>query len=451
MPGVNSVQPRVQGGLLQQVLQGVQVARDIYGIKTDMSKSDAADAETAQREQATQQSAKTFEDTQAGIQPATQKVQALRYGTPATADTPGAIKQQFQGDADPTYMIPTRQQRSPLLAVAGAADPAGSGKYGTGFYDPSSPELGLQGWVETLAAPKSDTAKDHWSPAVLGTDGKMWTTNTATGEAKQVGGAGGVTFGKSAAPAIAAAAAADPDAPPDPKKVDKERKYIADIALKSGARNEVGKLKQKIDGAEALETLIANHPDFQVNPQLQTELAMGVANLVAPGTATQSMVEHMDPQTRGTFIANLMQKVTDEPYSANNPAFVKSFAETIAREKGTATDQLGRVVQQAQSAAPNFYKADKSGFLRLVGFKASDFDKDGNYINKVLGKAAEQPAAKPDSGMAVAAPAGAVVAPDAAAHPDAGAAAEWASFNRLSPDPVKAAKAQAILHRLEGK
>ncbi len=149
MPGVNPVAPRVQGGLLSQVLQGVQIARDIYGIKTDMVKNDAAEADTELTQQKTDQGATDFEQKQAGIQPASEKIKAYQFGVPATAETPGAVKLQFQGDDSPLYMV-ARGEKTPLEKIANYKDP-GTGAVGTGMFDSKG---NLQGFVPQVAPAK---------------------------------------------------------------------------------------------------------------------------------------------------------------------------------------------------------------------------------------------------------------------------------------------------------
>lgn len=422
MPGVVSVQPRV-GSLLSQVAQGVQVASEIYGIK---HQSDMADLAQQKEDRAQQE----FQDEQAGVHSAKELPAALKYGKFVNEGTPDAVPYNYRTGAGDegvqhAFILPRKEQD--FRPVADYVDQA-TGKHGVGFVDVNNPDGGVVGFVETAKAPKEQKTR-----AIQTLD------ENGNPQIAIVPDVAGATY-----PMVPKGKAAAPAGQPDEKAIGAERKQLTDIYLKGSGRQIIGQLKQTVNKADALETLVNAHPDFALNPQLQSELAAGVASLVMGGQApTQGEIEKMDPQTRGTFVANLMQKFTNKPYDAGNPDFVKSFAETIAREKATAQDKLNQSVLQAQAAAPNLYAAKPDEFFQLVGANPKDFDTTGKsltYEPKVLGKKAQAVGEKGDGATALAGTGGG----GGTTHPQDNKAVQWAKEVMSNPyASSNKAKAQA--------
>ncbi len=370
MPGVNSVAPRVQGGLLDTVLKGVQVARDVYGIKHEMAATDA-------QEQAAAQSKQNFEDEQAGNFTPKEVVGLGKNYNFVDEGTPNAqrIGRKGPDGVEDAYILP-RKEGSPLVSTVN--DAMVGGKHGTASYDLNTG--GLLHFVETSKPTKDVTPK--YSPTVLD-NGNLGAFDQTTGKVVDTGQAAG------AKPKAGALLAGD-DAPPDPKAVAKEREGLKKTFIDSGQRSNVGVLKNKILTAGSLQTLIDAHPDGQMTPQFQTEIAMGLSKMIMGSAPTEGTIEKMDAQTRGTFIANMMQKITNEPVDANNPKFIAQFADVMA---------------QARYAAPNLFKADQDGFYGIMGAKKADFDTSGgNFV--YTPKANKEPKAdgEKESGTALAAP-----------------------------------------------
>ncbi len=388
MPGVNM--PGQRAGLLDQVLKGVAIARDVYGIKHDMAATDA-------QNQAAGQSQAKFEDEQAGIVSPKDRLEWGRNYAPAKEGEDGAMPLKYRdenGSVLTTY-VKSKDVRQPLPFHVDNA--VMNGKHGTAAYDqtqmdPNDSSKGLLGFVQT-DKPKNPP-NSHFMPVTDPTTGKTSLLDTATGAITDPVG----SFGKTAG--------IGPDGI-DKKAISHEADKLYDTFIKGGARSEVGNLKAKIDIAENLKAIVDAHPDGDLPPPLQTELAIGMARMVGGAVPTEAEISKMDPQTKGSFIASMMQKFTNEPYGANNPGFVNLFAQTIDREKGIAHDQIGRTVQQAISFAPNLYKSDPKRFHGMVGVKQDDFqitpDGDVAYINKTIGRKGE--AGKPSAGTAIASPA----------------------------------------------
>ncbi len=439
MSGINSVAPRVQGGLLDTVLKGVSIARDIYGIKHDMAATDAAETQTAGQQQAQAQSAAKFSDEQAGVLSPKDHLEWSRNYDKATdpKDPAGVDVRHRTGPGEEGIvtdrMIP-HQTKSALAThvIANTVDPK-TGKTGAGIVDSSG---SLMGFVETKEKPVKTEPTGHWKLAGFNPAGDPISQNDLTGEYK-VGDIGPVNK-RGGGPAAEGVA--------DAKVINRQKDKLYDTFVKGGAKSEVGALKAKVDIAENLKGIVEAHPDGNLPPPLQTELAIGMAKMVGGGVPTQAEIEKMDPQTRGTFVANLMQKFTNEPYGAGNPGFVKLFEETIDREKGIAKDQIGRVVQQAMSYATDYYKKDPKGFHGMVGIPQDQFEisptGDFAYVNKTIGKKGEQKTDHGDGATAIAGPA-AKARPQAAFHEQAQSAEQWAAANPSDP------RAKEILRRIQ--
>jgi len=430
MSGVNAVPQRT--GLLDTVLKGVAVARDIYGIKHEMAATDAQEQQSAQNKQ-------TFDDSQAGIVSSKDYLDHASNFKPAGPDDKNAIEIKRRTGPNPEdvvaeRMIPMARYGSRPMGVQNALDPV-TGETGTQLYGPDG---ALGAFIKTQGKATKPDPVGHWKPAGFDPSGNPISQNDLSGEYK-VGDIGPVNKKGGVQPA-----------PGDPGSVDKkavshEADKLYDTFVKGTGRSEVGSLKNKIDTAENLKALVDAHPDGNLPPPLQTELAIGMAKMVGGAVPSEGEISKMDPQTKGTFIANLMQKFTGEPYGANNPGFVKLFSQTIDREKGIAQDQIGRTVQQAISFAPNMFKSDQKRFYGLVGAKPENFqvspEGDVAYVNKMIGKTGPAEKASGDGSTAIAAPQGSVK-PAAAFHDQANTALKWAQDNPKDP------RAQEILKRL---
>ncbi len=322
MPGVNPVAPRVQGGLLDTVLKGVQVARDVYGIRADMAKTDQA-------EQATEQQKQNFEDEQAGIQPASQKPNMLRFGNVVDKDTPGAIPVQFKGDDSPMYMAATRQQKSPLLAMPGVADPNGSGKFGTAFIDPSVPNSPLMNWHETLKQPQE---KSDRLMTVQDTDENG---NPVTKVVPMVAGAS-YANGKAATAMDAASK----------KASDAEEKTYTEMVGKiatPGRNRMVQQAQMNLLNVSNAQELIQQYPDLnQMPPQKVALLNAELAKISSGGVASEHGQDALAANTLSERFAKLKSQVGGEPTGAQVGAFIQQNAEYLQGLQKVSQDRVDK-------------------------------------------------------------------------------------------------------------
>ncbi len=180
-------------------------------------------------------------------------------------------------------------------------------------------------------------------------------------------------------------------------QLDKDRKELAEKVSDPTNRKQIGTQMTKIRAAEKLETLLAAHPDGNIPPQFQTELAMGLGNLISPGAVTESQVRALDPQTLKAQIAKGINWATGGVEGANTPEIVNLFKETIAREKGAAQDQLRQSVTGLMSGYTKLQKHDPD-FLerqrRSLGIEPTMLSDTGQYIPQTLGKVAPMPGEK---------------------------------------------------------
>lgn len=425
MPGVNPVAPRVQGGLLDAVMKGVSVARDIYGIKHDMAATDAA-------EQASAQSKAEFDDKQAGIVGAKDRLEWGRNYEKAADDNPAATVVKYRtGPGDEGIvterMIP-KAGKSPLMQHVQVAGALIDGKHGTAVYDPSQanpndPKAGLIQFVET---PRPDRIPKDNLMTVEGTD------ESGNKVIKVVPKVAGAEY------ATTKGDRKDPDQNAlYTKLTDKIDNFRGDKAAQQASVN--------LLSADNALKLVNKYADLNQMSTKDYNLLVDELGKIAtggvPGVHTQ---ESIAASTLESKWSEFTSTVGGKPSPAQLGEFIKNNVEYLHDLRETSQDLVdahnmksfnGLKRQLDDEHIKNFQEDFPDLWARELARKAK----------KGAAPAPGAPAGGP--GMAVAAPA-AGVKPEASLHPEVDAAAQYVKENINSKDPVKAAKAKAISDRL---
>lgn len=410
MPGVNSVAPRVQGGLLDTVLKGVQVARDVYGIKHEMAATDAAEQDAANKQT-------SFNDEQAGNFTPKETVALGKDYNFVTEGTPNAqrIGRKGPDGVEDAFILPKKQGLPQSQTVF---DALVDGKHGTATYafDPETGAPKLINFVETAKPDKPAKEPTPHYTTLADSTGKLWKTNTLTGDVTPVEGTDDSKFGKGGGGGT------------DKKtttRFDNLTNYL------TGGRSAPQDIKQESTklrtAAHGLSLLNGGNLDElnKMTPIEMQELAGVLAGQVAQGSPAQATLQHMTPDTAAKSLSEAFQYLTGKPADANQGEFAQLFGKMLDRQVQTSQNILADKFNAGIANALDLRDEDPAKFDRIMKASGITLDKDGNvlaYNPSFLGKAkgGKQPATENKGGASMAigattAPAG-VTAIDTAAE-----------------------------------
>jgi hypothetical protein len=219
----------------------------------------------------------------------------------------------------------------------------------------------------------------------------------------------------------------------------------------ASSRSDLGRHAQTVSAADKLLTLGkqgAKQPGGLDSRQIE-EAAVASAALVGGGNGpAQSTVQALVPHNMASSAAGIKEWLMSEPQGADQQAFVARMMETAEREKQLATEKIKGIKGSVLQKYAHLKDRDPSRWADTMAYHFGDdakFDKNGRYVSQEFKEKAEGP--KGDGATAYAGVGDA--APNAALHPQASAAKDWANANLMSPDPDTATKARAILERLK--
>jgi hypothetical protein len=197
-----------------------------------------------------------------------------------------------------------------------------------------------------------------------------------------------------------------------PAQMEKEWKDLAESVSTVRGRGNLNRENQgRLYAAERLEKLILG-PDGNIQnltPQQLREAGTALANLISQGSMSISQIEELTPSTMAGQLANVKQRLLNEPTGAEAQAFLANMLETAGREKAVITSQIATGQRQG---IPNY--------ARLRGVDRARFD-------SILKGAGIEPGSIDDAGLAVKSQ------PKTSAHPQDGEALEWAKQHPEDP------------------
>ncbi len=126
---------------------------------------------------------------------------------------------------------------------------------------------------------------------------------------------------------------------------------------------------QRLDSISRIEPLIAQMRSQPKggNPQQMRELATSFTRVLAGGgTGAEAQIEALVPQTAKSKFASWQQWLLNEPTGTQQQAFIKQYADSVAREKQAITN---RIDMQAQANAPTLRvlkKVDPKSYQAVI-------------------------------------------------------------------------------------
>lgn len=424
MPGVVSVQPRVQGGLLDTVMKGMAVARDVYGIQNESAHTDLLNQ---QAEQGKQQ----FEDEQAGVFTPKERVALGKNYDFVSPDTANASKIGVRsapgaaGVAD-AYILP-KKELSPIQQTV--QDAIVNGKHGTATYDLNPNNVDddgnhpLMNFVETQ---KPDKPVNAHYVATGSTDpnGNPIVLDTTTGQGKPID-AGGIQLNNPKADAAAK------------KASDQEEKTYTEMVgkINNPGRNRAVQTAQLnlLNIANANE-LISQYPDLnQMPPQKVALLNAELAKISSGGVGSEHGQEALAANTIAEKFAKFKSEIGGEPNGAQVGAFIQQNKDYLTG------------LQKVSQAKVDSYSKEMYGSYkhRLSPELQTRFETEHADLFGGQQPQPNAPVAQSSGfvGTANAGTGGGAPAP----HAQDATALKWANENRLSPDPTTAGMAMKIL------
>lgn len=163
------------------------------------------------------------------------------------------------------------------------------------------------------------------------------------------------------------------------EKVDKLAKdFKKDLDPDASRTGNFGKISAKVQNAEYLEGLVGSFNNRNLPPAQMEELALGMANMISGsnGGAARAQVEALVPHSAMGDAQKLKSWLLNEPYGANQQAFVDMMSHTIEREKGIANDQLNEIRIKRLSTHDRFKKSAPAQYNQML----SDYGIDPKYI-----------------------------------------------------------------------
>lgn len=160
------------------------------------------------------------------------------------------------------------------------------------------------------------------------------------------------------------------------KLSDAQEKHLSDLRQKfskslsadsASSRSAMGRAALGQQQAEKIETLIHQYKDSgQLSKQQIYEIANAFDSMLKGGVSTVSGVEHLIPRNMLTDSASIEQYISSVPVGAQQQAFVKRLAESVANEKKTATGQLDRYLKPKGLAFKELKEKDPDSFHAIL-------------------------------------------------------------------------------------
>lgn len=105
-----------------------------------------------------------------------------------------------------------------------------------------------------------------------------------------------------------------------------------------------GKISATKIQADKLVGLVNQYPDHNLDSRQTEELALGLANMLSGSSgAARSQVEALVPHTLLGKMKNVKEWIMNNPYGAEQQAFVNRMLETVHRERDVATQQMNDI------------------------------------------------------------------------------------------------------------
>ena len=408
MPGVVSVQPRTGGGLIDSVMKGLSIARDVYGIQQSSAQTDLLTQKTEQEKTA-------FDQAQSGQLPQAEKVAGARFGSYSDQPSDGSVLFNFVGDKNPTYYTPFKDS-----ALVKAVDP----NTGSPVFQYISRG---DGPVEAYEPPKEPKqATPHITALGQDQDGNMVTLDTTTGATNTVPMGGAITkIGANGKPV-------------DPDKQAKVYTELTNKVMTPRGNQNVQQAQINLRNIQSAQDLINQYSGNldQMTPQDYGLLTTELGKIAHGGVASEHTQNTIAASTLKSQWDGLMQKVGGQPTGADLGAFIQNNQKYLSNLKDINQGEVNNYVQ-------GIYNGYKD---RLTPEQQAMFQSEHADAFKGRGQPARGGA------VAAAAPGGGIVgtaqaAPAAAAgaHPQDAEAVAWANQNLMSPDAAKATMARQIL------
>jgi len=172
---------------------------------------------------------------------------------------------------------------------------------------------------------------------------------------------------------------------------DKQNKWAQDLDKHlsqgwAGRSGQAGQVQGKINAADYAEQLIKQgetQPNGLDSRQIE-ELAQSTARLLGGTAAASARVEALVPHTMFGRAQSLKEWLTNNPQGQGQEEFVKRMAETVAREKEMAQDQMRQFQIEglaAHSALKNKNPTLYNDILQSKGITPDMIDEKGRYRN----------------------------------------------------------------------
>jgi hypothetical protein len=164
----------------------------------------------------------------------------------------------------------------------------------------------------------------------------------------------------------------------------KEARTTLDPYFQHGAGNQLALKFNRIAGAEPLVQQMLTQAGGGDTRQMR-ELGTSVANIITGGNVVaQNQVEEMIPKTYQGNLNAFLEKLKNEPTGLEQQAFIKRFAETIAREKA-ATQAQSRAIAERNAPTLRVLKSNYPEDYQAV------VDQYLNQSPEIMGPGANQP------------------------------------------------------------
>jgi hypothetical protein len=127
--------------------------------------------------------------------------------------------------------------------------------------------------------------------------------------------------------------------------------------------------QKKVDQSERLEGLIkdSNGNMRNLDSRQMEELAIGLNSMLSNSSSSAaSQVEALVPKTVMGNVSKLKEWLTNDPTGTNQTAFVSRMADTVAREKQIAAQQVQKAQRQRLAAYSNLKKASPEDYQHIL-------------------------------------------------------------------------------------
>lgn len=168
-------------------------------------------------------------------------------------------------------------------------------------------------------------------------------------------------------------------------KVDEASKALNnDLDPDKSRAGNFGAISAKVQGADRLKTLIGSFKDGNLPAAQTEELALGLANMIAPGNGgSRDQVKALVPASALGDATKTASWLANQPMGANQQAFVKQMEHTVDREKGVAMDQLNQIRAGRLAAHSWLQQVAPDKFNAILQNKGMDPSKvvNGQYLS----------------------------------------------------------------------